>query len=356
MRKLLYGFLIVVLLTSMFVGVNAVGTTNDEIRIVLNGAELEFDAPPVIRNNRVLVPMRAIFEALGADVYWNEDFQLVGVVKNEVKILAWIGRENITEFTGETFEEMRLQMEGGELWASLRFVWSGIPTRIINDRTFVPLRIISEALGVWVYWDDDTNTVILEADEDFINRQNENTTFFDEFVAWAELRFFEYSEWNLMSARSRFYEVFREELIINTSWGYDGRRVLHSTQVGRTILKYDETYEFGYELWLEEFTGGEEVVEDFIENAFFARNPIGRWEIRFNRDYNWETDIRTIRHNNLIATLYFTGESGESATVYIRRSSNQFAGIALTGIAFEVPYEMRFWILEHDMTFDIDTE
>ena len=41
------------------------------ITVILNGAPLEFDVPPVIINSRTMVPMRAIFEALGAKVNWN---------------------------------------------------------------------------------------------------------------------------------------------------------------------------------------------------------------------------------------------------------------------------------------------
>ena len=51
--------------------------TDGEISVFVNGEKLAFDQPPVIQQDRTLVPMRAIFEALGATVLWDESTQTV---------------------------------------------------------------------------------------------------------------------------------------------------------------------------------------------------------------------------------------------------------------------------------------
>ncbi|MBQ4347028.1 MAG: copper amine oxidase N-terminal domain-containing protein, partial [Firmicutes bacterium] len=45
----------------------------DNIRVFVDNNEIIFDQPPIIENDRTLVPLRAIFEALGAEVEWNSE-------------------------------------------------------------------------------------------------------------------------------------------------------------------------------------------------------------------------------------------------------------------------------------------
>ena len=47
------------------------------VKVMFNGKALSFDTPPIFDNDRVLVPFRAIFEAFGADVYWDGETQTV---------------------------------------------------------------------------------------------------------------------------------------------------------------------------------------------------------------------------------------------------------------------------------------
>ena len=54
----------------------------DPIVVILNGKQMDFDTPPLLRNGRTLVPVRAIGEALGADVEWDEGIQTVSLTIN----------------------------------------------------------------------------------------------------------------------------------------------------------------------------------------------------------------------------------------------------------------------------------
>ena len=81
-------------------------------------------------------------------------------------------------FTAFTFsvmagENIAVQLNGENLSFD-------IPPQLINSRTMVPMRAVFEALGV-VDWSENTNTVFLECDKEFISRKNENKTFMNDF-------------------------------------------------------------------------------------------------------------------------------------------------------------------------------
>lgn len=112
------------------------------VSVVFNGEQMEFESAPRIVNDNTIVPMRAIFEKMGADVSWNETEYNVDATLNNTVINLSIG-SNMMWKNGE----------GIELEA---------PAVIIDDLTFVPLRAVSEAFGAVVTWDDATKTVYID--------------------------------------------------------------------------------------------------------------------------------------------------------------------------------------------------
>ena len=113
-----------------------------DITVLIDGTELEFeDQDPVIINDRTLVPVRAIFEALGADVSW---------LPESMKVVANTSSVNVTMTIGEN--DYFVNGEKHTL---------DVPPRIMNDRTLVPARAVAEAFGCLVDWDDSTKTVII---------------------------------------------------------------------------------------------------------------------------------------------------------------------------------------------------
>ena len=102
------------------------------MNVVLNGKLLSFDVQPVIENGRTLVPVRAIFEALGMDVTWKNDTQTVTATDSENTITIKIGDYVLTT--------------DGKDYAL------DVPAKVISNRTMVPLRAISESLGLSVDW------------------------------------------------------------------------------------------------------------------------------------------------------------------------------------------------------------
>lgn len=113
-----------------------------EIKVLLNGREIEFkDQAPVIINDRTLVPVRAIFEALGADVSW---------LPESMKVVANTASVNVTMTIGQN--DYFVNGEKRTL---------DVPAQIMNDRTMVPARAAAEAFGCSVGWDDASKTVII---------------------------------------------------------------------------------------------------------------------------------------------------------------------------------------------------
>ena len=111
------------------------------ITVLLDSKKIPFDQPPVLENYRTLVPLRAIFESLGASVKWDDETKTVTAVKGDTTITLQIGQYGLNK-------------NGQEILLD-------VPAKIIGGRTMVPVRAISEALGVKVDWDATTSTVLL---------------------------------------------------------------------------------------------------------------------------------------------------------------------------------------------------
>lgn len=112
------------------------------LRLVVDGRRVETSPPPFIDAGRTLVPMRALFEALGASVEWDDQTRTVTARRADRRVRVTIDRRLAC-------------LSEGCLEAALL----DVPARIRDDRTFVPLRFVATALGAAVRWDGATRTV-----------------------------------------------------------------------------------------------------------------------------------------------------------------------------------------------------
>ena len=71
---------------------------SSDIKVFVNGQRLSLDQSPIIENDRTLVPLRAIFEALGAEVDWEPSSQTVTAKKNDITITLKIGKAVLTYY------------------------------------------------------------------------------------------------------------------------------------------------------------------------------------------------------------------------------------------------------------------
>ena len=112
----------------------------DRIPVYFNNSEICFDIDPIIVNGRTLVPMRAVFEALGAVVTWDGENELVTATKGETTVVITINSNTMRK--------------------NNQIISLDAPAMIYYDRTVVPVRAIFEGLGAEVNWDDENKTVI----------------------------------------------------------------------------------------------------------------------------------------------------------------------------------------------------
>lgn len=110
--------------------------------LYLEDIPLIFDVNPVIENGRTLVPMRGIFQALGAEVVWD------GVTQR---------------ITGQTKERnVELQIGSNAALVNGEQLFLDVPPVIRDGRTLIPLRLVGEALGCQVDWDGTMRTINLQ--------------------------------------------------------------------------------------------------------------------------------------------------------------------------------------------------
>lgn len=126
-------------MTLLFVMVPALAWANTPIQLVVNGTPVVTDVPPVLENDRTLVPVRALSEALGFDVKWDEATRAVTLTKGERVIVLYIGRE-------ETLVDGQPKP-------------IDVPPVIRDNRTLIPVRFVAENLGLDVSWDPESRVV-----------------------------------------------------------------------------------------------------------------------------------------------------------------------------------------------------
>lgn len=131
------------------------------ITVYLDGTQLEFDVDPVLESGRTLVPMRVIFEALGAKVSWDAETWTAIAVKDDITIKI-------------TIDDMKMYKNG-------EVIELDVPARLIGSRTLVPARAVSEGMGAKVDWNQDEWKVIITTSGESAETSSESKEYgFDE--------------------------------------------------------------------------------------------------------------------------------------------------------------------------------
>lgn len=149
--------------------------------VVLNGQKLEFDQQPVMVNERIMVPIRKIFETMNVDVYFDIGQNMDGI--NFPIITAIKGNTRVTlyedYFDGWIMKKGKLT-DNGDLQNDNEIQIYTQPI-ILNGRTLVPVRAITEAFGANVDWDGNTQTVVITGDTSGQRKSNEEIKRIGEF-------------------------------------------------------------------------------------------------------------------------------------------------------------------------------
>ncbi|WP_273379283.1 stalk domain-containing protein [Symbiobacterium thermophilum] len=114
------------------------------VKVKLDGRVLDFARQPVNENGRILVPFRAIAEALGAEVQWNAQTRTAIARKGGIELRLTID-DPVPVLNGKRMEPLQT------------------PARNVDGHTMVPARVFAEAFGMTVDWDGRTQTVLIQS-------------------------------------------------------------------------------------------------------------------------------------------------------------------------------------------------
>lgn len=118
-----------------------------DITVTIDGEQLQTDQAPIIQNGRTLVPLRSIFEALGAEVTWYQASGSIYCYRNDASLSL-------------TVNDHYAYINGSQVYIDQ-------PPIIVNNRTLVPVRVVSEALGATVVWGNTDRTVTISSNDSY---------------------------------------------------------------------------------------------------------------------------------------------------------------------------------------------
>ena len=118
-----------------------------DIIVTIDDEQLQTDQAPIIQNGRTLVPLRSIFEALGAEVSWYQSSGSIYCYRNDASLSL-------------TVNDHYAYINGSQVYIDQ-------PPIIVNNRTLVPVRVVSEALGATVVWDNTDRTVTITSNDSY---------------------------------------------------------------------------------------------------------------------------------------------------------------------------------------------
>lgn len=146
----------------------------DNIKVFVNNSEISTSQPPVIYNNRALIPLRAVAESMNCAVEWDNENKCVTLIKGNKTISLKIN-DTLINVTDEknTYD-----------------ILTDSPAVIINGTTMVPIRAIAEIFDTEVEWDNDNKIVYIgnTQNDNYIPPVNIEKSEEDKTVATAEIQ------------------------------------------------------------------------------------------------------------------------------------------------------------------------
>lgn len=135
------------MMTVLLVSSHGAAYAADDVRVEIDGNHRNFSQPPVIVNDRTLVPLRDIFESLGATIQWVQESQSVIATKGTTRIVLKIGSPTA--------------------WRNDQPIHLDVEAKLINEKTMVPIRFVSESLGASVKWAGTTKSVLISSKSEY---------------------------------------------------------------------------------------------------------------------------------------------------------------------------------------------
>jgi hypothetical protein len=174
MKRMMKLLLIVAVVTTLGLSaaapVNAAGETNTSaVNVMVEGIPVQWtDVRPFIDgNDRTMVPLRAVADAMGLDVEWDAENRTA--VFTGMVIGTWYVPYQRTYYvpigSKESYyiDEINMREIGGGIERTTTVVPMDTEAVIVNDRTFAPIRFIAESFAYTVDWDEESRTVLIMA-------------------------------------------------------------------------------------------------------------------------------------------------------------------------------------------------
>lgn len=120
------------------------------VKVVIDNSQIKFTAytgrPFIDSADRTQAPIRIVTEALGCDVSWDNSAKLAVISKDDVKVYITVGSNEITIDSAGVQNKQIIDTTA----------------RIIDDRTYIPLRAVVEAVGGTISWEGSSRTARIE--------------------------------------------------------------------------------------------------------------------------------------------------------------------------------------------------
>lgn len=220
-----------------------------KIEIVLNNEIVKTDTAPFLKENRTFVPVRFISEKLGFKVDWDEKAQLVTITNNDKKIELTIGNK-----------EAKVDGKAAAI---------DVAPLLKDNRTFVPLRFISENFGVKTGWDAKTYRVLLETNKsDELNLTEEERAYYDQAKSLEEdlkIKFDEMKSY-LFENASKYSEAELKEI-------YEAKKA-EALEIIKQIeeLKVPDKFKESHNFLLKSMDTLKDVINGF-DDSLINKNP-----------------------------------------------------------------------------------
>ncbi len=223
-------------------------------RIHVRNQNVKFDVAPVIKGGRTLIPVRAVTESLGCRVEWVEPKAFIIDDESSKIIVFDLSTSKVYVTEDYTYEELLL-VEDQEVWDMME-VPIDIGPGLINNRTFVPLRFISEVLGLKVGYDNETGRIDID----------EYPEINPEEVIVSDLADYP-NGINIELTLNTFDFVGIDGLVLDTDFTVDGNLVSLTADYLESVEVVDTKLEFMFEKESEEVKVDFDITMNFLEEA-----------------------------------------------------------------------------------------
>ena len=235
-------FCVLLSATLLLGGVSAVYGGEKSISLQINGSEISAEVPPTVIDGRTMVPVRAIFEAVGANIDFDAETKTITARNGDTTVNMTVGANAVTVNNKE------VQLDA--------------PAVIVNVRTLAPARFVAETFGYTVQWDAENKIVKINGKESSTETTTETTTVTTTETS-TETTTETTTKATATSSSKKYYDEYSDVLDYGT---FSGANLVDKMTVELSDFKsHSYIYDFKYDE--SRFSGLDKVVETYAEQV-----------------------------------------------------------------------------------------